>query len=461
MLIPNAVDRLLFLVALASCCLDGMCSAMIQAARQTAEERLQAVESAMVSDQASLHMPHSLLSHSTQLGLAQLTERPQPGSESGMPELDYCKAGSGFGLMQGLSAQEGSDGVMADGTTMQVTNPLFSQQEAVQTHSPDRRLDAGMAEPANPAQCDNRSQSQPAGSTNQDLTPSMAELADPDQHLSPGCEQNPQQQIDSLHSQLSAQASKLQTSEAATEYIQRLLNAVSTENHEFRKQLDRKQILKRSASELYDSSSSPAGSAKAKGVMAEPVIKGTLGLQPVTSQIAALWASTPSVRRSLLPEYGMLKPYGTPGQALIGAESLVGPSDSVLTESHSDSVSDQARHCPSNSEPDELQQLLTQPLSLLLRQVSQHESERGDPSVSGKCRHEIVVEYCLSVYTGSMCHSPGPVVAQGHQKPQTTANLAACVHVSLLSVTYCKCDQLPCTTDLVHANSVLSPYKTW
>lgn len=447
MLIPNAVDRLLFLVALASCCLDGMCSALIQAARQTAEEQLQAVESAMVSNQASMHLPHSVLSHSTQLGLAQLTERPQPGSESGMPELDYCKAGSGFGLMQG--AQEGSDGVMADGTTMQVTNPLFSQQEAVQTHSRDRRLDAGVAEPANPAQSDNPSQSQPAGSTNQDLTPSMAELADPAQHLSPDCEQNLQQQIDSLHSQLSAQASRLQTSEAAKEYVQRLLKAVSTENHEFRKQLDRKQILKRSASDLHDSSSSPAGSAKAKGVMAEPVIKGMLGLQPVTSQIAALWASTPSVRRSLLPEYGMLKPFGTPGQTLIGAESLVGPSDSVLTESHSDSVSDQARHSPSNSEPDELQQLLTQPLSLLLRQVSQHESERGDPSVSGRCRHEIVVEYCLSVYTHSMCHSPRPVIAQGHKKPQTTANLAACVHVSLIPVTYCKCDQLPCATDLM------------
>ena len=38
-----------------------------------------------------------------------------------------------------------------------------------------------------------------------------------------------------------------------------------------------------------------------------------------------MWVTTPSVRRSLMSEYGQSQPYARPGQALEGAVSLVSP----------------------------------------------------------------------------------------------------------------------------------------
>ena len=38
-----------------------------------------------------------------------------------------------------------------------------------------------------------------------------------------------------------------------------------------------------------------------------------------------MWVTTPSVRRSLMPEYGQSQPYMRPNQALEGAVSLMSP----------------------------------------------------------------------------------------------------------------------------------------
>ena len=229
--------------------------------------------------------------------------------------------------------------LMPQGTALQV-NPLFRQQDiASPAHSAsatDSVLMASpvMAESLHSVQTSNASQSQQADD-NQGPNPSLADLAELPHSPRPTLEQQLQQQVGALHSQLKTQSSELQTSEAATEYVQRLLNAVSAENRDLRKQLDKKQILKRSASELQHASACLAGSAKAKGALAEPSARVSAGLQPATSQIAAMWVTTPNVRRSLMPEYGQSEPYMGPGQALEGAVSLVSreSAEPVLAES--------------------------------------------------------------------------------------------------------------------------------
>ena len=248
-----------------------------------------------------------------------------------------------------------------------------------------------------PAQAVNAEQSAASRANDEGSDPSAAELADSAQTTDPSAaeladsppnsassayteqQQQQQEQVEALHSQLRAKASELQTAEAATEYVQRLLNAVTAENRDLRKQLDQKRILKRSVSELQRSSSSLA-SAKAQGLLAEHVVKGAaLGLQPGRSEISALWASSPHVRRSLLPEYGSSEPYMRPDQTLEGAESLMGPPglDSTLAESHSDIVSGLSR--PHQSDDGHIESLS----QIALRRLSQQGAESSSPSVSG------------------------------------------------------------------------------
>lgn len=321
-------------------------------------------------------------------------------------------------LAEGSSpAQELAD-VMPHGTTLQCTNPLFSQQEgtgsqaSIQMPTTVRESeDADMAHQVMPAQAVNAKQSAASRANDegsdpsaaelakcaQTSDPSAAELADSAQTTDPSAaeladpppnsassayteqQQQQQEQVEALHSQLRAKASELQTAEAATEYVQRLLNAVTAENRDLRKQLDQKRILKRSVSELQRSSSSLA-SAKAQGLLAEHVVKGAaLGLQPGRSEISALWASSPHVRRSLLPEYGSSEPYMRPDQTLEGAESLMGPPglDSTLAESHSDIVSGLSR--PHQSDDGHIESLS----QIALRRLSQQGAESSSPSVSG------------------------------------------------------------------------------
>ena len=305
-------------------------------------------------------------------------------------------------LAEGSSPAQKLADVMPHGTTLQCTNPLFSQQEgtgsqaSIQMPTTVRESkDADMAHQVKPAQAVNAEQSAASRANDEGSDPSAAELADSAQTTDPSAaeladpppnsassaytEQQQQEQVEALHSQLRAKASELQTAEAATEYVQRLLNAVTAENRDLRKQLDQKRILKRSVSELQRSSSSLA-SAKAQGLLAEHVVKGAaLGLQPGRSEISALWASSPHVRRSLLPEYGSSEPYMRPDQTLEGAESLMGPPglDSTLAESHSDIVSGLSR--PHQSDDGHIESLS----QIALRRLSQQGAESSSPSVSG------------------------------------------------------------------------------
>ena len=85
-------------------------------------------------------------------------------------------------------------------------------------------------------------------------------------------------------------------------------------------------MLQQSSSELKHESSFVTGSASAKVSTADDGPEGLPGLQPATSHISAMWLTDPSVRRSLLPEYGLEdKPYARDGEALQGAESIMGP----------------------------------------------------------------------------------------------------------------------------------------
>ena len=343
---------------------------LVQAARQAAEERLQAVEAAATSNQASeSHSQESHLRQAARLRSAQSAEPESAEAESSQHELSLEAAESHSEPRQGFAAslagQEGAAQVMPDGTTLQVTNPVYRQQDGLASVAAVQMPGASQAPNPNMAAASN---------TAELANPSMAEPADAAAILELSSQQL-KQQISSLHSQLSSQASELQTAEAATEYVQRLLNAVSVENRDLRVQLDRKQILKRSSSELQRSSSS-LGSAKA--LLAQPVAKGLLGLQPATSQIAAMWATSPSVRRSLLPEYGMGKPHPSPGQSLEGAESLVGPSASnpALNESRSGSMRWWQQGDSGFARSELGAQVLSQP--------SQHEAESSPSSLSGE-----------------------------------------------------------------------------
>ena len=370
---------------------------------------MQAVETEAISHQESLssmHESHHSDSALLYQDLDQFKSVTQLRDDLSALELSQ-------NLAEGSSpAQELAD-VMPHGTTLQCTNPLFSQQEgtgsqaSIQMPTTVRESeDADMAHQVMPAQAVNAKQSAASrandegsdpsaaelGKCAQTSDPSAAELADSAQTTDPSAaeladpppnsassayteqQQQQQEQVEALHSQLRAKASELQTAEAATEYVQRLLNAVTAENRDLRKQLDQKRILKRSVSELRRSSSSLASAT------AEHVVKGAaLGLQPGRSEISALWASSPHVRRSLLPEYGSSEPYMRPDQTLEGAESLMGPPglDSTLAESHSDIVSGLSR--PHQSDDGHIESLS----QIALRRLSQQGAESSSPSVSG------------------------------------------------------------------------------
>ena len=386
---------------------------MSQAARQLAEEQLQAVEVAAISQQesvSSMHESHhsdSALLYQESDEFKSVTQlRDDLSAEAPAVELSQSVAESKMepAVTEGSSPAQKPAEVMPHGTTLQCTNPLSSQQEGtgseasiqmpVTVHESE---DADMACQVMPAQAVNPNQSAASEASGKGSDPSAAELADSAQTSYPSAAeladparnsastactelQQQQKQVDALHSQLRTKASELQTAEAATEYVQRLLNAVTAENRDLRKQLDQKRILKRSVSELQHSSSSLA-SAKAQGLSAEHLIKGAaLGLQPGSSQISAIWASSPNVRRSLLPEYGSTEPYMRPDQTLEGAESLMGPPglDSTLVELHSDSISGLSR---SQQTDDGHIESLSQ---IALRQLSQQGAESISPSVSGE-----------------------------------------------------------------------------
>jgi len=360
---------------------------------------LQAVEAAAISHQESVLTMHE--SHHSDSAL--LFQEPDQVKSVTQLRDDLSAQALAVDLSQSMAesrlqpnttegsspAQEPAE-VMPRGTIFQGTNSLFSQQEGtgsealIQMPVTVHELEgADMAHQGVPPQAANPSQSAASETNGEGSDPSAAELADSAQTSASSAyteqQQQRREQVDALHSQLRAKASELLTAEAATEYVQRLLNAVSAENCDLRKQLDQKRILKRSVSELQRSSSSLA-SAKAQGLSAEHVIKGVaLGLHPGRSQISAMWASSPNVRRSLLPEYGSGEPYVRPDQTLEGAESLIGPPglDSTLAESHSDSMSGLSRLQQSDSGHIES---LSQ---VALRQLSQQGAESSSPSVSG------------------------------------------------------------------------------
>ena len=221
--------------------------------------------------------------------------------------------------------EETATELLPSGTTLQVTNPLFSQQGSEVLQSPTQMPHAavspnpGMAGLGN-AQHDSASQSVDLDHAR---NPSMAGLAEGSS--APSVLQL-QQQVQGLRSELNTQASQLQTSEAGKEYMQRLLNIITAEHNDLKNRLEDKQVLEQTMSNLKQNPSFLTGSATAAMDMAESVPQDLVGLQPATSQIPAMWLTNPSVRRSLLPEYVPAgKPYGRDGPTLEGAESIMGP----------------------------------------------------------------------------------------------------------------------------------------
>jgi len=358
---------------------------------------LQAVEAAAISHQESVltmhesrHSDSALLFQEPDQVKSVTQLRDDLSAQALAVDLSQSMAESRLqpNTTEGSSPAQEPAEVMPRGTIFQGTNPLFSQQEGTGSEASIRmpvtvhELEgADMAHQVMPPQAANPSQSAASETKGEGSDPSAAEVADSAQTSASSAytEQQQREQVDALHSQLRAKASELQTAEAATEYVQRLLNAVSAENPDLMKQLDQKRILKRSVSELQRSSSSLA-SAKAQGLSAEHVIKDVaLGLQPGRSQVPAMWASSPNVCRSLLPEYRSSEPYVRPDQTLEGAESLIGPPglDSTLAESHSDSMSGLSR--PQQSDSGHIESLS----QIALRRLSQQGAESSSPSVSG------------------------------------------------------------------------------
>lgn len=205
---------------------------------------------------------------------------------------------------------------------------MFSQQDDGLSQNPIELPEANVG-PSPSMAVDQQGYASQSAEVDHLGTPSMAEgLAECSSALTV---QQLQRQLQELRSALNTQASQLQVSEAGREYIHRLLNAVTAEPNHLLTQLDSQNMLK-SASDLKHDG---PGSASAKVSVAQPVPEGLLGLQPATSQISAMWLTDPSVRRSLLPKYGLEgKPYARDGPALEGAESIMGPcvADSLLSE---------------------------------------------------------------------------------------------------------------------------------
>lgn len=303
----------------------------MQVARQEAEERLQEAETAVLSHQATMMQlqQQSRPSVANQL-TAQALSDPSLSDTQGALQLgahDSAEPGSKF--EEGLPEENAAE-VLPSGTTLQLTNPLFSQQDTEAVQNP-RQIPVPILSPSLVESADDQ-QISDGGLVNLD----HARNSNTAEDSSDFSIQQLQQQVQGLRSELSTQASQLQTSEAGKEYIQRLLNAVTAEHSMLRNQLDSKQELEQSALDLKQDTTCLTGSASAKGDMAEHVPQGLLGLQSGTSQIPAMWLTTPSVRRSLLTEYGPEgKPYGCDGPTLEGADSIMGlyAADSYLQQS--------------------------------------------------------------------------------------------------------------------------------
>ena len=220
-------------------------------------------------------------------------------------------------------AEETATELLPSDTTLQLTNPLFSQQGTEVLQNPRQMPDAAVWPNPSMAESAHAQQDSASQSVNFDHARNPRQKAEGSSATSI---QRLQQQVQGLRSELDTQASQLQTSEAGKDYIQRLLNAVTAEHNDLKNWLEGKQVQEQTASNLKQNPSLLQGSAGAKVDMAEPVPQGLLGLQPATSQIPAVWLTNPSVCRSLLAEYGPAgKPYERDGPTLEGAESIMGP----------------------------------------------------------------------------------------------------------------------------------------
>ena len=295
----------------------------MQVARQQAEERLQEAETAVLSHQLTM----SQLQQQSQAAVSTQPRAQDSGPSETEAESQNCTHGSAESSSkpEEIWQEETATELLPNGTTLQLTNPLFSQQGTEVLQNPVQMPDAAESPSPSMAGSANSQQNCASQSVNFDhaRNSSMAGLAEGSSATSV---QQLQQQVQGLRSELDSQALQLQTSEAGKEYIQRLLNVVTAEHSDLKNLLEGKQVLKQTASNLKQNSSFLTGSAGAKVDMAEPVPQGLLGLQPATSQIPAMWLTTPGVRRSLLTEYGPAgKPYGGDGPTLEGAESIMGP----------------------------------------------------------------------------------------------------------------------------------------
>lgn len=310
---------------------------LLQVARQEAEEQLQRAETAVLSHQITM-------SQLQQQSQAAVSDQPRAQNSETEAEMQQCVLDSAESSSRPEQAwqEESPAEVLPGGTTLQLSNPLFSEQDTEILLNPRQMLDAAVCPSMAELADEQHNEASQSVSIDHARNPSMARLAERSSAISV---QQLQQQVQGLRSELDTQASQLQTSEAAKEYMQRLLTAVTAEHNDLRFRLEGKQVLDRTASDLKQNPSFLTGSAHAKVDMAEPEPQGMLGLQPAISQIPAMWLTTPSVRQSLLTEYGPAekpcgqagKPYGRDGPALEGAESIMGPHASELLSREVDS----------------------------------------------------------------------------------------------------------------------------
>lgn len=294
----------------------------MQVARQEAEERLQEAEAAALSHQTSFLQ----LQQQSQATLApQLKATGSDDSYTHESETELGRRTHDAAESSSTSEQTPAE-LLPTGITLQLTNPIFSHQgdgvlqNPMQVPEADEDLSPSMAEPTDDQQ---RFVSHSAKG-NHIRNPGMAEgLTESDSALTI---LQLQQQLQELRSALDTQASQLQNSDAEREYIRRLLNAVTVEPNSLSHQLDSQHMLKQASPDPKHESLFLSGSAGSKVRVAEAVPEGLVGLQPATSHISATWLTDPSVRRNLLPEYGLeVKPYARDGPALEGAESIMGP----------------------------------------------------------------------------------------------------------------------------------------
>ena len=286
----------------------------MQIARQEAEERLQEAETAVLSHQVTM----------SQLQQAAVSTRPR-AQEAKPPEtaaeLQKCTHDSAKSCSRPEEGwqEETPTELLPSGTTLQLSNPLFREQDTEVLLNPRQMPDVAVCPSMAELADDQHNSASQSVNLGRARNPSMAGLAEG----SSASVQELQQQVQGLRSQLDTQALQMQTTEAGKEHIQSLLDAVTAEHNNLKNRLEGKQLLEQTASSLKENPSFLTGSAGAKVDMAEPVAQGLLGLQPATSQIPAMWLTTPSVRRSLLTEYGPAgNAYGRDGPRLEGPVSI-------------------------------------------------------------------------------------------------------------------------------------------